>query len=79
MLESVAAIFAPTSPDFPRPVTTTWPFVSEIASRIISRAGFRLASSDYPKLVSAEISVLIALVAAAIALVKSAIDHPINS
>ena len=31
------------------------------------------------KLVNAEISVLIALVAAAIALVKSAIDHPIDS
>ena len=79
MLESVAAIFAPTRPDFPRPVTTTWPFVSEIDSIINSSAGLRLASSYFAKLVSAEISVSSALVAAAIALVKSAIDHPINS
>ena len=79
MLESVAAIFAPTSPDFPRPVTTTWPFVPEMDSIIISSAGFRFASKVLAKLLSAAISVFSALVAAARALVKSAIDHPINS
>ena len=79
MLERVAAIFAPTSPDLPSPVTTTWPFVSEIDSRIISRAGFRFASIDLAKLFSAAISVLIALVEAARALDQSAIYHPINS
>ena len=75
MLARVAAIFAPTSPDFPRPVITTCP----LHSVIISSAGFKFASSVLAKLLSAAISVFIALVAAASALDKSAIDHPINS
>jgi hypothetical protein len=48
-------------------------------SRIISRAGFKFASSVFAKLFKAAISVFSAVVAAARTFDKSAIDHPINS